>query len=63
MKRFFLRFAADEDGQDLIEYTLILAFIAIAAAGLFATAGGNIQSIWSTSNSQLEAANRSAAGG
>jgi len=50
----------DEQGQDLIEYTLLLAFVALAAAALFIGAGGSISGIWSTSNSQLVAANTSA---
>ena len=60
MKTFFLRLLKDESGQDLIEYTLLLAFVALASAGLFLGAGGNIAGIWSVSNSQLQAANTSA---
>jgi hypothetical protein len=29
----------DEQGQDLIEYTLLMAFVALASAGLFLGAG------------------------
>ena len=47
----------DEQGQDLIEYTLLMAFVALASAALFLGAGGSISGIWSTSNSQLTAAN------
>jgi Flp pilus assembly pilin Flp len=47
----------DEQGQDLIEYTLLMAFVALASAALFLGAGGSISGIWSTSNSQLAAAN------
>lgn len=47
----------DESGQDLIEYTLLMAFVALASAALFLGAGGSISGIWSTSNSQLAAAN------
>ena len=50
----------DDQGQDLIEYTLLLAFVALASAALFLGAGGSVQGIWSTSNSQLIAANSSA---
>jgi Flp pilus assembly pilin Flp len=52
----------DDQGQDLIEYTLLMAFVALASAALFIGAGGSIQGIWSTSNSQLVAANTSAGG-
>jgi Flp pilus assembly pilin Flp len=54
------RFLRDESGQDLIEYTLLLAFVALASAALFIGAGGSVQGIWSTTNSQLVAANTSA---
>ena len=50
----------DEQGQDLIEYTLLMAFVALASAALFLGAGGSIKGIWNVSNSQLAAANASA---
>jgi Flp pilus assembly pilin Flp len=55
-----LNFLRDDQGQDLIEYTLLMAFVALASAALFLGAGGSIKGIWTTSNSQLEAANLSA---
>jgi len=53
-------FWKDDQGQDLIEYTLLMAFVALCSAVLFIGAGGSIQGIWSTTNSQLVAANASA---
>ena len=50
-------FLRDEQGQDLIEYTLLMAFIALASAAIFTSAGGSIQGIWSSASSQLVAAN------
>jgi Flp pilus assembly pilin Flp len=50
MMRNFLR---DEQGQDLIEYTLLLAFVALASAALFIGAGGSVNTIWTTANTQL----------
>jgi Flp pilus assembly pilin Flp len=47
----------DEQGQDLIEYTLLMAFVALASAALFIGAGSSVKGIWSTTNSQLTAAN------
>ncbi|MGA3019778.1 MAG: Flp family type IVb pilin [Bryobacteraceae bacterium] len=50
----FLRtFWQDEQGQDLIEYTLLMAFVALASAALFLGAGGSINKIWTISNQQL----------
>ncbi len=55
--RIFCEFWKDDRGQDLIEYTLLLAFVAFASAALFVLAGGSISGIVSVSNSQLAAAN------
>ena len=54
------KFFSDEQGQDLIEYTLLLAFVALASAALFIGAGNSVQAIWSVTNSQLAAAATSA---
>jgi Flp pilus assembly pilin Flp len=56
------QFFGVDQGQDLIEYTLILAFVALASAALFISAGGTVNSIWSITNTQLTNA-ASAAGG
>lgn len=53
MKSFIIRFCREESGQDLIEYTLLMAFIALASAAIFINAGGSISSIWTTGSSQL----------
>jgi len=53
-------FYNDESGQDLIEYTLLMAFVALASAALFIGAGKSVQGIWTATNSQLSAANASA---
>jgi Flp pilus assembly pilin Flp len=60
MKLFMNGLLKDDNGQDLIEYTLLMAFVALASAALFIGAGGSIKGIWSSSNSQLDAANTSA---
>jgi len=57
---FFRNFLNDEQGQDLIEYTLLMAFVALASAALFLGAGGSIKGIWTTTNQQLVNANTSA---
>jgi Flp pilus assembly pilin Flp len=47
----------DEQGQDLIEYTLLMAFVALASAALFIGAGSSIKGIWTATNTQLATAN------
>ena len=60
MKSLFVNLWNEDSGQDLIEYTLLMAFVALASAALFIGAGGSIQGIWSVTNSQLAAANTQA---
>jgi Flp pilus assembly pilin Flp len=55
--RNFLR---EEDGQDLIEYSLLIVFIAIACAAIVGTGGSSTTPIWSHANTELSAANASA---
>lgn len=57
---FLRNFWNDEQGQDLIEYTLLMAFVALASAALFIGAGSSIKGIWSTTNAQLSTANTNA---
>jgi len=60
MKTLLFNFVKDEQGQDLIEYTLLLAFVCLASAALFISAGGSVSGIWTAANSRLSAANASA---
>jgi Flp pilus assembly pilin Flp len=60
MKAFMQRFWQEESGQDLIEYTLLMAFVALASASLFISAGGSVAGIWGAANTQLVSANTSA---
>jgi Flp pilus assembly pilin Flp len=53
-------FWQDEQGQDLIEYTLLVAFVCLATAALFVNSGGSLSGIWISANSQLGTANTSA---
>jgi Flp pilus assembly pilin Flp len=57
MIQFLEDFLSEDDGQDLIEYSLLMAFVALASASLFLRAGKSITGIWSTTNSQLVQAN------
>jgi Flp pilus assembly pilin Flp len=46
-------FWQEEDGQDLVEYSLLLAFIALAAVALMSSAGASVNKIWTGINSQM----------
>jgi len=55
-----MKFLKDESGQDLIEYTLLMAFVAMASAAIVATAGAPLSGMWGAANSQLALANAAA---
>jgi Flp pilus assembly pilin Flp len=53
---------ADQEGQDLIEYTLLLAFITLSVAGLMSRAGSSANTIWSAASTALSNAVTKAGG-
>ena len=53
---YLRNFWNDEQGQDLIEYTLLIAFVALASAALFIGAGGYVKTLWTITNNNLSAA-------
>ena len=57
MKQFIMQFVREENGQDLVEYTLLLAFVCLASAALFISAGDSLKGIWSDANTILANAN------
>jgi Flp pilus assembly pilin Flp len=56
----FQDFLTDKQGQDLIEYTLLMAFVALASAAISIQAGSSISGIWGATSTQLSNANSSA---
>jgi Flp pilus assembly pilin Flp len=53
MQTVMQKFWQDESGQDLIEYTLLMAFVALASAAIFIGAGGSVSTIWTNANTTL----------
>jgi len=51
-------FCQCEDGQDLVEYSLLLAFVCLAGAAAFIGMSGTTSSIWGIVNSRLAASNQ-----
>ena len=49
-------FLNDEEGQDLIEYSLIIVVIVLAAIVGMAALGGQISTIWATITTSLSGA-------
>jgi Flp pilus assembly pilin Flp len=60
MKELMMRFVREEEGQDLIEYTLLLAFVCLASAALFINAGSTMSNIWGIANTTLANAQKAA---
>jgi pilus assembly protein Flp/PilA len=56
MKKMIKRLWKEEEGQDLIEYALLVAFIALAAAAIFPTIGASINAVFTRANTCLSSA-------
>jgi Flp pilus assembly pilin Flp len=63
MSQYLHQFLREEDGQDLIEYSLLITFIAIACAALMGAGRPAVNAIWTSGNSHLSLANTAASGG
>ena len=53
-------FWRQEDGQDIIEYSLLITFIGIACMWFLNAGQPAVNAIWTTGNERLAAANTSA---
>ena len=54
-------FWIDDRGQDVVEYTLLLATVCLFSAALFLFGGSSVSGIWGKTNSNLTAASTLAA--
>ena len=57
---YLKNFLKEEQGQDLVEYTLLLAFIALAIGALYTGMGNTILGIWQKASLDLSNANTAA---
>lgn len=57
MAAYLLNFWQDEQGQDLIEYSLLITFIAIACAAVLGAGRPAVNGVWQGTNNQLAIAN------
>ena len=48
-----MRFLCEQEGQDTMEYTLLLGFVALAAAAVFPVLSANIRIIWQIASNHL----------
>jgi Flp pilus assembly pilin Flp len=64
MFRHFLRALHSEDrGQDLAEYCLLTALVALVAVGIFIHLSGGMQAVWGPVNTSLTAGNTAVSSG
>jgi Flp pilus assembly pilin Flp len=56
------RFWREESGQDLIEYSLLITFIAIACMWFVGAGRNAVQGVWGSANATTTAANSTASG-
>ena len=62
MKNLIARFVREEEGQDIIEYALLAAFISISGYLILSSIGTNVNSIYSKVQSATASASSAAAG-
>jgi Flp pilus assembly pilin Flp len=60
--RRIVAFWLEEDGQDLIEYSLLIMFIAVACAALMGGGQNGVNGIWQVNKDHLNSAAQAAAG-
>ena len=56
MRKFLVRLTVSEEGQDLIEYALLAAFISIASVAMITSIGTGVNSVYTATNTQVQAA-------
>jgi len=60
MAQSLYRFWLEDEGQDLIEYTLLMTFIVMAVFAFLGTGRPMVNAIWTSANSELVGANTAA---
>ena len=60
MRQFLCSFWREQDGQDLMEYSLFLCFVALACTAFLGIFHPSVTTIWQVSNNNLRQANNAA---
>ena len=60
MKNLFVRFVREDEGQDIIEYSLLAAFISISGYLILQTIGTNVNTIYGDVQTATTAASTAA---
>ena len=56
MREFLLRLAREDEGQDLIEYALLAAFISIGSVAMITSIGTTVNTVYTAVNAGVAAA-------
>ena len=56
-KQCWKEFWSNQSGQDMVEYSLLLAFVCLVGAAAFIGIGASVNGLWSIANARLSAAN------
>jgi Flp pilus assembly pilin Flp len=56
MKSLLHRFGREDNGQDMVEYSLLLGFIVLIACAVLTNTRTQVSAIWSTISSSLSSA-------
>jgi Flp pilus assembly pilin Flp len=56
MSAILRKFCREDEGQDMVEYAMLLGFIVLCAAAILTSTRVQISQIWSTINSSLSSA-------
>ncbi len=60
MECFCRKLFEEEDGQDLVEYSLLLAFVALAAVAILSNVESSIKTLWKDISNALTSATTAA---
>jgi Flp pilus assembly pilin Flp len=60
MSNRLIRLWSEEEGQDLIEYSLLITFIAVACMWFIGAGGPSIRGLWTSANTTTSQANTAA---
>ena len=63
VRRLLLGIGREDRGQDLAEYCLLTALIALIGLGIFVHMSGGVYAIWGGANTRLTAGNAAVSGG
>ena len=56
------QFLREQEGQDLVEYSLLMGFVALAAAAIFPNVANSVNTIWCIASRHLSNAAVAASG-